>query len=194
MANEPTNVGARFEGYSTEEDSEKKILRGVFESGDAWVRTGDLMQRDEKGYFYFIDRVGDTFRRKGENVATSEVSAAICEFPGVQHAKVYGVAVPGTEGRVGMAALVVSGELDIAGLRQHLARRLPHYARPLFLRIRNEVDVTGTFKYSKTELVRQGYDPVASADALYFDHFESEAFVHLDKSLYERIQSGGIRL
>ena len=94
------------------------------------------MRKDEQGYFYFVDRLGDTFRRKGENVATSEVSAAISEFPGVRHVNVYGVAVPGVEGRVGMAALVAEKELDLAGLRQHLASRLPPYARPLFLRMR----------------------------------------------------------
>jgi fatty-acyl-CoA synthase len=189
-----SNVGSRFEGYANQEASNKKVLHNVFELGDAWIRTGDLMRRDEKGYFYFVDRIGDTFRRKGENVATSEVSETICSFPGIQHANVYGVAVPGTEGRVGMAALVAVNDLDLGGFREYVASRLPPYARPLFLRIRNTVDLTGTFKYSKSELVRQGYDPVATQDVLYFDHPESEAFVQLDKELYERIQGGGIRL
>jgi fatty-acyl-CoA synthase len=190
----PLNVGTRFDGYTTKEDSERKILRDVFVSGDAWVRTGDLMRRDDRGYFYFVDRIGDTFRRKGENVATSEVSVVICEFPGVQHASVYGVKVPGTEGKVGMAALVASDKLDLAGFRKYLEGRLPSYARPLFLRIRSEVELTGTFKYSKTELALHGYDPAASADAVYFSHSESETFVQLDKDLYELIQRGGVRL
>lgn len=194
VVSDTSNVGSRFEGYTTQEASEKKVLRDVFEKGDAWIRTGDLMRKDEKGYFYFVDRIGDTFRRKGENVATSEVSEAICAYPGVKHANVYGVAVPGTEGRVGMAALVAEKELDLDGFRKHLASRLPPYARPLFLRIRSAVDLTGTFKYSKTDLVRQGYDPVVSQDVLYFDHPESGAFVQLDKQLYDRIQCGGIRL
>lgn len=194
VVSDPSNVGGRFEGYTTQESTDKKILRNVFELGDAWIRTGDLMRRDEKGYFYFVDRIGDTFRRKGENVATSEVSEAICTFPGVKHANVYGVAVPGTEGRVGMAALVAESELDLRGFRTHLATRLPPYARPLFLRIRTGVDLTGTFKYLKTDLITQAYDPVATKDILYFDHPESEAYVQLDKQLYERIQCGGIRL
>src|SRR5256885_2729322 len=101
-----SNVGSRFEGYTSEEASEKKILRGVFEPGDAWFRTGDLMRRDEQGYFYSVDRIGDTFRWKGENVATSEVAEAICAFPAVREAHVYGVALPGTDGRAGMAAPV----------------------------------------------------------------------------------------
>ena len=123
------------------------------------------MRKDEQGYFYFVDRIGDTFRWKGENVATSEVSEAICAFPGVKHANVYGVAIPATEGRAGMATLVTEDELDLAGFRQHLMSRLPPYARPLFLRIRKNMDLTGTFKYSKTDLVRQGFDPAASNDA-----------------------------
>ena len=193
VRDDPASVGSRFDGYTTEQDSEKRILRDVFERGDAWFRTGDLMRRDEKGFYYFVDRVGDTFRRKGENVSTSEVAAALCEFAGVRHANVYGVAVPGTEGRVGMAAIVTDGELDLAGLRSHLERRLPAYARPMFLRISEEAEMTETFKYSKTELVRQGYDP-SCGDAIYFDMTDAEAFVPLDDELYDRIQSGGVRV
>jgi fatty-acyl-CoA synthase len=194
VVDDPTSVGRRFDGYTSEQDSEKKVLRDVFALGDAWIRSGDLMRKDELGFFYFIDRVGDTFRRKGENVATSEVSAAICEFPGIRHANVYGVTVRGTEGRVGMAALVAETEFDLAGLHQHLMSRLPHYARPLFLRMRTSADVTGTFKYSTTELSRQGYDPGAIADPLYFDLIESNEYVPLDRNLYLRIQAGEMRL
>jgi fatty-acyl-CoA synthase len=188
------NLGSRFEGYTNQESSEKRILRDVFAPGDAWVRTGDLMRKDEQGYFYFVDRIGDTFRWKGENVATSEVSGAISAFHGVKHANVYGVVIPKTEGRAGMAAIVAEGPLDLEGFRKHLVNYLPSYARPLFLRIRNDIEVTGTFKYSKADLVRQGYDPVASNDVLYFDNVESGTFTRLDKELYERIQAGGIRL
>jgi fatty-acyl-CoA synthase len=194
VVDDPSNIGGRFDGYAVRADSEKKILRDVFEAGDAWFRTGDLVRRDERGFFYFVDRIGDTFRRKGENVATSEVSAALCAFPGVTHASVFGVAVPGTEGRIGMAAIVADNDLDLAGLREHLADRLPPYARPLFLRVGKQAEVTGTFKYSKTELLRQGYDPAAGPDPLYFDHPETGGFVRLDGDLYDRIQSGGIRL
>jgi fatty-acyl-CoA synthase len=192
VVNDPSDLGSRFEGYTSADASEKKILRDVFEAGDAWFRTGDLMRKDERGYYFFVDRIGDTFRRKGENVATSEVAEMICEFQGVQHANVYGVAVPGVEGRVGMAALVTGHELNLTGLRTHLANCLPSYARPVFLRVRDQADLTGTFKYSKTELVRQGYDPDASSDQLYFD--DAEKFVPLDKALYRHIQSGEFRL
>ena len=165
---DPSNIGSRFEGYTSTEASERKILRNVFELGDVWIRTGDLMRKDEQGYFYFVDRIGDTFRWKGENVATCEVSEAICAFPGVKHANVYGVTVPATEGRAGMATLVTEDELDLAKFRQHLIDRLPPYARPLFLRIRKNMDLTGTFKYSKTDLVRQGFNPASSDDACLF--------------------------
>jgi fatty-acyl-CoA synthase len=186
------DFNARFEGYTVRADSEKKILRGVFHSSDAWFRTGDLMRMDRNGFFYFVDRIGDTFRWKGENVATSEVAAALCEFPGVRQAEVYGVEIPGTDGRAGMAAIVGSPELDLAALRAHLVRRLPEYARPLFLRLRSELPVTSTFKYQKTELVRQGYDPSITSDAIFFSDPERQELIPVDEALYRQIQCGQI--
>jgi fatty-acyl-CoA synthase len=187
-----SNVGSRFEGYSNTEASEQKILRNVFETGDAWYRTGDLMRQDERGYFYFVDRIGDTFRWKGENVATSEVSEAIGAFPGITEATVYGVTIPGTDGKAGMAAIVADHELNLAAFRTHLIDRLPEYARPIFLRVRRDLDVTDTFKHTKSVLVREGYDPVAIGDAIYFNDRGRQAFIRLDKSIYDRIQSGQI--
>jgi fatty-acyl-CoA synthase len=194
ILDDPSGLGSKFEGYTDPRASEKRILRNVFAEGDAWVRTGDLMRRDEKGFFYFVDRIGDTFRWKGENVATSEVSEAISAFPGIRHANVYGVTIPCAEGRAGMAALVLDGELHLPALREHLKARLPSYARPLFLRVQDEIEVTGTFKYSKTDLVRQGYDPGTVTDAIYFDHPEIKQFVRLDMPLYDSIQAGKFRL
>ena len=189
-----SNVGSRFEGYTNEEASERKVLRDVFEPGDAWFRTGDLMRTDEQGYFYFVDRIGDTFRWKGENVATSEVSEAICGFAGVREANVYGVAIPGTDGRAGMATIVADDHLDLAALRAHLVDRLPDYARPVFLRVRDDLEVTATFKHTKSALMRDGYDPAAIDDDIYFNDREQQVFVRLDKSLYDRIQIGTLRL
>ena len=186
--------GAEFEGYNSAADTERKILRDVFEPGDAWYRTGDLMRRDAGGFFYFVDRVGDTFRWKGENVATSEVAAALMAFAGVREASVYGVAVPGTEGAAGMAALVADGALDFAGLRAHLSRRLPAYARPLFLRLKDRLDTTSTFKPQQTELKRQGFDLTVVRDPIYFDDPEQGAYVPLDAALYERIDAGKVRV
>ncbi len=188
------HAAAEFEGYTDAAASQEKILRDVFERGDAWYRTGDLMRADAGGYFYFVDRVGDTFRWKGENVATSEVAAAIMAFPGVAEATVYGVPVPGTEGAAGMAALVVDGTLDLPEMRKHLARALPAYARPLFLRIQDRIAVTATFKHQKAELVREGFDPAASGDAIYFDDPSQQAYVRLDGARFERIKAGAVRL
>ena len=186
--------GGPFEGYTDAAETEKKILRDVFAEGDAWFRTGDLMLRDEQGFFYFVDRVGDTFRWKGENVATTEVAEALAVFPQVQEAIVYGVAITGTDGRAGMAALVADAGLDLVALRAHLIDRLPRYARPVFLRLCHGLEVTATLKYTKHDLVRQGYDPAASPDAIYFDDPERGTFVPLDAALHARIQAGDIRL
>jgi fatty-acyl-CoA synthase len=194
ITDDPSHAGSRFEGYTSQQATEQRVLRNVFQPGDMWARTGDLMRRDEQGFFYFVDRVGDTFRWKGENVATCEVSETICAFPGVRQANVYGVSIPGADGRAGMAALVAEPEIDLAALRTHLIERLPQYARPLFLRIRSAMELTSTFKYTKSELVRQAYNPAMTSDLLYFNHPERQAFVRLDDALFGRIQSGEIGL
>jgi len=167
-------------------------VRDVFERGDAWVRSGDLLRQDERGYFYFVDRVGDTFRWKGENVATSEVADAICAFPGIKDATVYGIAIPGRDGRAGMAAIATEAHVDLPALRSHLIDRLPDYARPVFLRIRRDLPVTTTFKHTKHSLALEGCDPIASGDSLYFDDPDREQFVPLDEPLYDRIQRGAL--
>jgi fatty-acyl-CoA synthase len=184
----------RFEGYTDPAASERKILRDVFAPGDAWFRSGDLMRKDRAGYFYFVDRVGDTFRWKGENVSTTEVEAALAAYPGIVEAVVYGVAVPGADGRAGMAALVTAEGFDIAGLAAHLAERLPEYARPLFLRLCPAIAATGTFKPQKQTLIDAGYAPAAMGDALYIHDRTAADFVPLDAALYQRIQSGALRL
>jgi len=194
ILNDASKPSTRFEGYASQAETEKKILRNVFEAGDAWFRTGDLLRKDENGYFYFVDRIGDTYRWKGENVATSEVSEAITGFPGINEANVYGVSVAGRDGRVGMAAVVVDGNLDLTALRAHVVSRLPEYARPMFLRIKSEIDVTGTFKQKKVDLVRQGFDPTGTTDPIYFNDPASQSFVRLDKDLYDRIQTGQVRV
>jgi len=194
IANGAADSGGAFEGYTSAADTERKILRNVFKAGDAWYRTGDLMRMDERGFYYFVDRIGDTFRWKGENVATSEVAAALMEFPGIGEAAVYGVAVPGTEGAAGMAALVSDGTIDFAELRRHLARRLPPYACPLLLRLTDSIDTTSTFKHRKNELAREGFDITVVRDKIYFDDPQRQAYVPLDVPLYERIDAGKFRL
>ena len=186
--------GARFEGYASDAETDKKILRDVFEKGDVWFRTGDLMRKDENGYFYFVDRIGDTFRWKGENVSTTEVEHAILAFEGVLEANVYGVSVPGRDGRAGMAAIVVEDHFNLTSFRDHLAKRLPDYARPVFLRLRQDSDLTSTFKQKKVDLAKQGFDPGTTADPLYFNDPAAGAFVPLDAALYGRIVAGDLRL
>ena len=138
--------GGRFEGYTDAAETERKILRDVFVAGDAWFRTGDLMTLDASGYFHFVDRVGDTFRWKGENVAASEVNQAVTDCPGVVDATTYGVRIPGVDGRAGMIAIVVDGDFDLGEFQSSLARQLPVYARPAFVRICAALDITETFK------------------------------------------------
>jgi fatty-acyl-CoA synthase len=194
IVRDPSKPGARFEGYASELETEQKVLHDVFRKGDTWFRTGDLMRKDKLGYFYFIDRIGDTFRWKGENVSTTEVELALGRFEAILDASVYGVAVHGRDGRAGMAAIVAKDNLDLTALRDHLAQRLPDYARPVFLRIRREIDVTTTFKQKKIDLVKDGFDPSQGADPIYFDDPQRKAFVRVDPDLYAQINAGKIRL
>jgi fatty-acyl-CoA synthase len=191
---DPSKPAGRFEGYASAAQTEGKILRNVLAKGDVWFRSGDLMRRDADGYFQFVDRIGDTYRWKGENVSTTEIAEAISTFPGIVEANVYGVAIPGRDGRAGMAAIVCDKGLALPGLRAHLAARLPDYARPVFLRIRSEIDATATFKQRKVDLVAEGFDPTRITDAIFFDDPRAGAYVHLDEALYAKIVSGAIRL
>lgn len=194
ISNDPDKPAQRFDGYADREATEKKILRDVFRKGDAWFRTGDLMRKDELGYFYFVDRIGDTFRWKGENVSTTEVEEVISVFDGVREVSVYGVSVPLHNGRAGMAAMVCDDDLDLAGLHAHIERELPAYARPLFLRMLHALDMTGTFKIKKTDLRAQGFDPRRCSDPLYFNNPENLAFEPLDMNLFRKIEVGDFRL
>jgi len=182
-----------FDGYTDASATGRKILRDVFEAGDAWFRTGDLMRRDDAGYFYFVDRIGDTFRWKGENVSASEVTDTIAAFPGVTDVSVYGVVIPGADGRAGMASLVGLDQAQLPALRDHLIRHLPAYARPLFLRLAGAIETTGTFKHRTSDLVRTGYDPSGTTDPLYCDDPHRRAYVRLDRALHDRILGGCMR-
>jgi fatty-acyl-CoA synthase len=196
ILNDPSKPASRFDGYSDAAATNAKILRDVFRQGDAWFRTGDLLRRDAAGYFYFVDRIGDTFRWKGENVSTTEVSEAIATFPGVREANVYGVSVPGSEGRAGMAALVLeqADQFDLPGLRAHIAAHLPPYARPLFLRFRRDLDMTGTFKQKKTELVAEGFDLPPGGDSVFFDDRAMGAYSPVTADFMSAFRAGTVKL
>jgi fatty-acyl-CoA synthase len=187
-------AGREFEGYTNRADSDKKMLRDVFKKGDLWFRTGDLMRRDGHGYFYFVDRIGDTFRWKGENVSTGEVGEALAAVPGILEANVYGVTVPGVDGRAGMASLVVDGDFNLEELPSRLKAHLASYARPIFLRLAPRIDVTGTFKQRKVDLVREGFDPSAIADPLYFLDPDTGKYERLMPERYTDIVQGRVKL
>lgn len=182
----------QFDGYTDKKATEKKIIHDVLEKGDSYFRTGDLMRQDAQGYFYFVDRIGDTFRWKGENVATSEVAEIVNVFPGVKEANIYGVTVPGAEGRAGMVSLVTDGDLDFEAFKTYLEKELPSYARPLFLRLLPKMDVTGTLKHRKVDLVRDGFDPHEIEDPLYVLDPDAKAYVPLTEARYARIQQGAL--
>jgi fatty-acyl-CoA synthase len=184
---------AEYSGYVDKAASEKKVLRDVFEKGDAWFATGDLMKQDADGYLYFVDRIGDTFRWKGENVSTNEVAERLQSAPGVKEASVYGVAVEGVEGRAGMAALVVAPGFDIKGFQETVAADLPPFAQPLFVRILPELETTGTFKQRKMDLIADGYDPAKIRGPLYF-HDPKRGYVKLTKAGYAKIAGGLVKV
>ena len=185
-----------FDGYADPKDNERKLIRDCFEKGDLYLRTGDLLKRDYASYFFFVDRIGDTFRWKGENVATLEVEHLLNQAPGVHETAVYGVSVPGTEGRAGMALVVPKDgvELDPRALYEHATRVLPSYARPLFVRVAPQVDVTGNFKNRKTRLQDEGFDPARVDDVLWFRDDVRGSYVPLDGALRDDLVTGRVRV
>ncbi len=181
-----------FSGYADKAASEKKILTDVFQRGDRWFRTGDLMRQDSEGYFYFIDRIGDTFRWKGENVSTAEVEQRLAEAPGVKEVIAYGVPVPGAEGKAGMVTLVVEGKFSPKAFAEYADAQLPPYARPVFVRLAKTLETTGTFKYRKVDLVAEGFDP-AVVGTVYVRGGKS-GYQRLTADAFAAIRNGETRL
>eukprot|EP01103_Thecamoeba_quadrilineata_P007325 TRINITY_DN1719_c0_g1_i1.p1 TRINITY_DN1719_c0_g1~~TRINITY_DN1719_c0_g1_i1.p1 ORF type:complete len:632 (+),score=105.20 TRINITY_DN1719_c0_g1_i1:40-1935(+) len=182
-----------FSGYTDPKATEKKILRNVFVKGDSYFRTGDLLRYDQEGYWYFVDRIGDTFRWKGENVATSEVAQVISGVAGVKDANVYGVAIPNKDGRAGMASLNIDpAQFSLDALYAHCSKNLPKYATPVFVRLQEEMEITSTFKHRKVELVKEGYDPELIKDPIYFREDAEGKFVRLDKPLFDKINNNQV--
>jgi fatty-acyl-CoA synthase len=184
--------GQAFAGYTDRSASARKLLHDVFVKGDCWFRTGDLMRRDAAGYFYFMDRLGDTFRWRGENVSTTQVAAVLRAYRGVADAVVFGVSVPGNEGRAGMAVIAADDHFSIDGLAAHLSAHLPSYARPLFLRCRATLEVTGTFKLTKGKLAAESY--LNSTDPVWFYDRNTGNFIACDQDVLRSINHGVRRL
>jgi len=186
----------RFDGYLDDEATSGKILRDVVEPGDAWFRTGDLLRRDRLYFYYFVDRIGDTFRWKGENVSTNEVADALVRHAPIEIANVYGVKVPGADGRAGMAALVMHEEasFDPDAFYAHVERELPPFARPAFVRVVDTASLTATFKLKKVELVKEGFDPDVVDDPLFVRDEDAGTYASLDEDMHSRVEAGEIRL
>uniref|UniRef100_G1S723 Arachidonate--CoA ligase n=1 Tax=Nomascus leucogenys TaxID=61853 RepID=G1S723_NOMLE len=185
----------RFDGYLNQGANNKKIAKDVFKKGDQAYLTGDVLVMDELGYLYFRDRTGDTFRWKGENVSTTEVEGTLSRLLDMADVAVYGVEVPGTEGRAGMAAMASpTGNCDLERFAQVLEKELPLYARPIFLRLLPELHKTGTYKFQKTELRKEGFDPAIVKDPLFYLDARKGRYVPLDQEAYSRIQAGEEKL
>ncbi|XP_074387845.1 long-chain fatty acid transport protein 5 isoform X1 [Zonotrichia albicollis] len=188
---------APFHGYAGDaQKTQKKILRDVLAKGDAFFNSGDLLVMDAQGFVYFQDRVGDTFRWKGENVATTEVEATLALVSFIQEVNVYGVAVPGCEGRCGMAAVRLrdGAAFDGEQLFAFTQETLPAYAAPRFVRIQDALQVTGTFKQCKTQLVQEGFDPGAVGDRLFVRDAARRSYVPLGRAAFRDIQQGRLPL
>jgi putative long chain acyl-CoA synthase len=178
---------AWFEGYTDPRGTEEKVVRDVFKAGDAWFVTGDVMLRDEDGDYWFVDRVGDTFRWKGENVSTEQVAQVLQQVPGVKMAAVYGVGLPGREGKAGMAALEVDSArgFDPKALFEAAQRSLSPAARPRFVRVVERLELTDSFKLKKATLQAQGADPREVADPLYWYDEAAQTYQPLDEARWE---------
>lgn len=181
------------------QETSKKVIKDVFEKGDCFYRTGDLIKRDSKGYLYFVDRIGDTFRWKGENVSTNEVMEALTAFQGLHEANVYGVSIPGKDGRAGMAAVVMDDNIDLAKLGEFIAKALPQYAVPLFLRKLSAETAatqfaTGTFKYQKVALRSEGFDPNLVKDPVFMFDQATKTYVPFGPAQHEAVISGKAKL
>ena len=187
-----------FEGYTDPEATEKKIVRSALENDDAWFNSGDLMRTVDVGFtlgyphYQFVDRVGDTFRWKSENVSTNEVGEIINGFDQIKFCNVYGVEIPGTDGRAGMAAVTLQdgvSELDVDAFSTFLRSELPAYAVPLFVRIQPDIDVTGTFKMVKGDLRKQAYDIRSFDDTVYALLPGSDRYAAFDLAMLEKIEA-----
>jgi len=189
----------RFDGYKNAEQSERKLVRSAFSPGDCWFNSGDVLREVDVGFSYpvphyqFVDRLGDTFRWKSENVSTSELAELVCRHVQVAFACVYGVPVPGTEGKACMVALVLAddvGEFDLPGFNVFVAANLPRYMRPMFVRICSEFEFTGTHKIIKTRLIAEGFDVGRIDDPTYCWDAGAERYVPLSPERCAEIQAG----
>lgn len=188
--------GNDFTGYKSKEATQKKLVYDVYEEGDVYFNTGDFLKLHEDRWVSYVERSGDTFRWKGENVSTAEVESIITSFPNIQSSAVYGVEIPQSNGKAGMAAITLksSGNFDLKQFADFLDASLPGYAIPVFIRIRQNLEVTSTFKLRKVALKEENYNPTKISDPLYIWDNNSKSLKKLTQDVYKLINSGNIRL
>jgi fatty-acyl-CoA synthase len=180
-----------FHGYVDESATESRLVRDAFAPGDALFRTFDVLRRDRDGFYYFIERRGDSFRFKGENVAVATVERELETLPGVREAVVTGVEVPGYDGRVGLAVLVTEPAFDVASLR-NLATRLPRSALPRFVRVVPELARTASLKLKRSAFAADGIDPARAGRDLWA--LVDGSYTPLDAEMHRAICAGSLRL
>ncbi|MBU0994570.1 MAG: long-chain-acyl-CoA synthetase [Proteobacteria bacterium] len=196
MLTEITNLSP-YIGYTNKEESDKKVFRDVFKKGDMWFNTGDLMREIGLKHLQFVDRLGDTFRWKGENVSTTEVEEMVNQIDGISSATAYGVAIPGTDGRAGMVSIItdtLEDDINKKELAQRLKKDLPSYAVPIFIRVKTQFETTATFKIKKTNLKTDGFDPEKIPDPLYVLLPGEDEYTPLAKPVYDAIIAGKYKL
>ncbi|GBM44708.1 Long-chain fatty acid transport protein 1 [Araneus ventricosus] len=189
------NAMNSFDGYANQNDTKKKIVQNCFEKGDMAFLSGDILLMDELGYLYFVDRTGDTFRWRGENVSTGEVENVLSTALGHVSCVVYGVEIPNVEGKAGMGAVQADPKgIDFSELYQNLSKRLPPFAIPLFLRMFEEMEETGTYKLKKVAYQKEGYNPEQISDPIFFLDAKQKTYIPLTKELYSDIVTGKYKL
>ncbi|CAG2121333.1 unnamed protein product, partial [Medioppia subpectinata] len=187
---------SHFDGYTNQTETKKKIISNVFRKGDKAFLSGDLLRMDSDGFLYFVDRTGDTYRYKGENVSTAEVEAVIQKVTQLSDCVVFGVEVNGLEGKAGMAVIASQDhEINLMQLAVSLRKQLPPYAVPVFVRITDRIESTGSYKLLKNSFTKTGFCPNSITDCIYFyDNIHTKSYILLDSKLYEDITSGRIRI
>lgn len=202
---DPAAAETMFRGYyNNKEAGSKRFLRSVFKKDDMWFRSGDMMRQDADGRVYFVDRLGDTFRWRSENVSTNEVSDVLSDFEQIAEANVYGVQVPHADGRAGCAAVVpvpgVTAEtLDLARLAEHAIANLPRYAVPIFIRVVPALEYTGTMKMQKGRLRSEGIDVAKIKDSSPDDRVfwlppNAKKYVPYGPEEWEDVKAGRVKL
>jgi citronellyl-CoA synthetase len=184
-----------FEGYTQKEATEKSILRNAFKKGDEWFNTGDVLKNIGCGHLQFVDRMGDTYRWKGENVSTNEVENIIDGSSLVEEAIVYGVEIPGTNGKAGMVTLVPqsdTNQFEPDRLLTYLSENLPPYAIPVFIRVTDAIEKTGTFKYRKVDIQKLGYSLERDGDEVFVLLPREKTYTKLTPELKREIDSGSV--